>query len=63
MYDPEEDAKYFGKNVWIYCGQHLRPHLTGWCTVGLEWKLRLAAEDEKQAARQCERLGLKLFRG
>jgi hypothetical protein len=62
-YDPEEDARYFGKDAWIYCGQHLAPHLTGWCTVGPEWKVRLHAENAEEAGRQCERLGLKLFKG
>lgn len=58
-----EDVTYFGANVMIYCGQHLRPHLTGWCTVGIEWKVRLSSDDPKEAGRQCERLGLKLYRG
>ena len=57
-----EDSAYFGENVMIYCGQHLRPHLTGWCTVGLEWKVRLSTNEDEAAGIQCQRLGLKLYR-
>jgi len=65
-YDPKEDAEIFGEDEIIYCGQHLRPHRTGWCTVGPEHKVGLGIkftgeESLKEAALKCRRLGLKLF--
>lgn len=52
---------------WVYCGQHLAPHSTGWCTVDLRWKVGLglagkATETYKEAFAKCERLGLKLHK-
>lgn len=66
---PVEDVQAFGENTWVYCGSHLRPHLTGWCTVGVDNKLGLGIigsnTDEKriEATRKCERLGLTLYKG
>lgn len=51
---------------WIYCGQHLRPHQSGWCTVSLEDKVGLGpftGQSEEQlvkATEKCRRLGLKV---
>lgn len=51
---------------WIYCGQHLRPHQSGWCTVGLEDKVGLGpftgASDvqSQKAMEKCRHLGLKI---
>lgn len=68
-----EDAKVFGEDVIIYCGQHLNPHATGWCTVSLRDKVSLGIKfgpssksyDEamREAGDKCQRLGLKLFKG
>lgn len=57
-----EDAKQWGDNVWIYCGSHLRPHLTGWCTVGVDNKVHLAVDNERSAYAKCERLELPLYK-
>lgn len=52
---------------WVYCGQHLAVHHSGWCTVGLEDKVGLgefSGTDHEQgmaAAEKCRRLGLKLY--
>jgi hypothetical protein len=52
---------------WVYCGQHLNPHRSGWCTVGVDWKVGLGSfpgtddEQRRLAAEKCELLGLKLY--
>lgn len=61
---PEEDDRGFGD--FVYCGQHLRPHATGWCTVSNREKLGLGVgkNDENALARavaKCRRFGLKLW--
>ena len=59
-----EDA-VLGK--WVYCGQHLKPHRSGWCSVGIEDKVGLgplsgnAREQEGAAEAKCRRLGLKIY--
>ena len=58
-----EDAKHFGENVFIYCNQHLRPHRTGWCTVGVNNKVKLDATDEAAAYAECEAKGYKIYKG
>ncbi len=58
-----EDERLFGKNEWIYCGQHLRPHLTGWCTVPCTNKIGLKVDNEQEAYKKCKLLGLKIFKG
>jgi hypothetical protein len=56
-----EDTKVFGENVWVYCNQHLRPHLTGWCTVSLHNKVQLDATNVDQAFEECKLKGFKLY--
>lgn len=57
-----EDVKVFGAGVWIYCDQHLRPHLTGWCTVSCKLhKTLLKAKNEKDAYSECRERGFKLY--
>lgn len=52
---------------WVYCGQHLRAHPTGWCTVGNQDKLGIGPmkgtveEQAEEANQKCRRLGLKLY--
>jgi hypothetical protein len=62
------DEKTFGSDQWIYCAQHRRAHLTGWCTVGVEDKVGLGIplsagrnESARAASQKCRRLGLPLF--
>ena len=59
--DPKEDARIFGENVWVYCDQHMRPHLTGWCTVGPRNKTKLDATDMKAAFQECRDKGYELY--
>lgn len=56
-----EDSKFFGKNQWIYCRSHLRPHLTGWCKVKPEEKLLLNVATEERALEKCRHFGLKIY--
>lgn len=46
--------------IWIYCGQHLRPHTTGWCTVSTRDKRQLKARNYPDAVAECKALGLTL---
>lgn len=64
--DALEDVKAFGRDEWVYCYEHLRPHLTGWCTVACSRKVGLGIhgrtqEAEEAAYAKVERLGLKIF--
>lgn len=51
----------------MYCGQHLGPHRSGWCTVGLDYKVGLGPfegeehQQAKAAAEKCRTLGLRLY--
>lgn len=33
----------------VYCAQHVGPHVTGWCTVGNDQKLSLPADTNEEA--------------
>lgn len=54
------DAREFGVNVFVYCRQHLRPHRTNWCTVGLKDKVKLDAKSLKEAFEECKQNGFKV---
>jgi hypothetical protein len=56
-----EDERVFGKDVWIYCNQHLRPHMTGWCTVAVRNKVALKATDAASAYTECQKRRFKLY--
>jgi len=58
-----EDETYFGRGVYVYCDQHMRPHSTGWCTVGLKHKQKLDADNIQDAYVECEAKELKVFKG
>ena len=60
MSNKTEDAVTFGEGAWVYCSQHLRPHSTGWCTVGIEDKTKLEATDYNSAVLECRERGFKL---
>lgn len=65
--DPSSDDDTAFGTEWVYCGQHLRPHATGWCTVSNGDKLPLFTptgdfdEAYSNARAECESLGLKLL--
>lgn len=53
--DSVEDV-VFGENAWIYCRQHMRPHLTGWCGVDVRDKVGLGIfgiDKAKEAYYKC----------
>lgn len=56
-----EDEKKFGRDAWVYCSQHLRPHRTGWCTVHVGSKEVLEAKTLEDAVAECDRRGLKVW--
>lgn len=35
--------------IYVYCAQHVGPHVSGWCTVGNDQKLGLPAETAEEA--------------
>lgn len=53
------DDRHLGK--FVYCKQHVRPHSTGWCTVGAYDKVPLTAETEVDAIAECRERGLKIY--
>jgi hypothetical protein len=56
-----EDETEFGKNSWVYCNQHRRPHSTGWCTVDNSNKVKLEATNLIDARAECNRRGFPLL--
>ena len=61
-----EDESAFGKNAWVYCKQHAKPHLTGWCSVGNQDKIGLGLlgqEKAKEALQKCRDWGLPISEG
>lgn len=56
-----EDFEVFG-DTWVYCNQHLRPHTTGWCTVGVKNKVGLGVTCEKEAYEKCKHFNFTIFR-
>jgi hypothetical protein len=60
------EDKIFGEDQWVYCKQHLRPHLTGWCSVGVNDKIGLGIfgkteESMKKAYSKCINWGFKII--
>lgn len=48
-----EDELAFGRDAWIYCSQHMRPHETGWCGVGIRDKVGLGVGGAEAAYEKC----------
>lgn len=57
----EEDVAAFGRGVWVYCRQHVKPHETGWCSISLRDKIGLGVKTAKEAYAKCEDWGLKIY--
>jgi hypothetical protein len=49
--------------TWVYCRQHLRPHATGWCTVGPEDKEPLRATTREEAYAEVRANGWAIWGG
>lgn len=58
-----EDELAFGRKVWVYCNQHMNPHMTGWCTVSKRNKTKLEATNEEDARTECVAKGFELYKG
>ena len=56
-----EDTKVFGEDQWVYCNQHLRPHKTGWCTVGVRNKVGLGVATREEGLQKCKDFGFEIF--
>lgn len=59
-----EDVEVFGEDQWVYCDQHMRPHLTGWCTVHVDNKVGLGLDktvESQKVYSKCRKLGLRIF--
>lgn len=59
LIDEQPDVAAFGRGSWIYCRQHVKPHQTGWCSVGVYDKLGLGVSTAKEAYAKCKEWGLK----
>jgi len=60
-----EDEAMFGHGAWVYCGQHMNAHPTGWCSVSVRDKVGLGisgrgAEVAQEARAKCQEFGLPL---
>ncbi len=58
---PTEDEIKFGRNAWIYCAMHMRPHKTGWCTVNSLHKQALKALTDIEAHHECRKANLPIY--
>lgn len=47
--------------AYVYCASHVGPHASGWCTVGLNQKLGLPADNADDARAWCQDLGLPVY--
>jgi predicted RNA-binding protein with PUA-like domain len=56
-----KDEMTFGEARFVYCKSHMRPHLTGWCTVPASQKTLLTALALNTAIVECRALGLKIY--
>lgn len=56
------DHAVFGIGEWIYCDQHLRPHMTGWCSVNYRNKVGLSVSSLEEAYTKCKLLGLQIYK-
>ena len=62
-----EDAQVFGVGTWVYCMDHVKPHPTGWCGVGVSHKISLGtfkgehAEQARQALAKCRLFNLPIY--
>lgn len=49
-YNSQDDKIYATR--FVYCGQHLRVHETGWCTVSAIHKIPLLSETIEEAQKE-----------
>lgn len=58
---PTADVAAFGKDAWVYCSQHMKPHPTGWCTVSPRDKIGLGVDNAKAALEKCHEWKFPIF--
>lgn len=56
-----DDEREFGRDRWVYCKAHVRPHITGWCTVSASEKVLLDARAPDDAAAEAKAKGFKIY--
>lgn len=55
------DEIAFGRETFVYCRQHLKPHATGWCGVSPRDKIGLGVISVDEAYAKCRDWGLKIY--
>lgn len=55
------DERAFGRDAWVYCSQHMKPHQTGWCTVAVRDKIGLGVTTAQEAEQKCRDFKLPLY--
>lgn len=58
---PTEDVVAFGKDAWVYCAQHMKPHQTGWCTISPRDKIGLGVDTADAAYAKCRAWKFPIF--
>jgi hypothetical protein len=59
--DETEDVTAFGRDVWVYCRQHMKVHQTGWCSVGVYDKIGLGVKTAQEGIEKCREWALPLY--
>lgn len=47
--------------LYVYCQQHVGPHVTGWCTVNANQKISLKATTFKEAFKEVKSMKLPIY--
>lgn len=61
LMDEQPDVAAFGRRAWVYCRQHVKPHETGWCSVGVHDKIGLGVATAEAAYAKCREWGLEIY--
>jgi len=62
-YKRESAVETFGKEVWVYCNQHLAAHKTGWCGVHSRDKVGLGVMSREEADNKVADWGFEVYQG
>lgn len=57
----QSDVMAFGRDAWVYCRQHMKPHQTGWCGVSPRDKVALGVTTADAAEQKCREWGFELY--
>jgi hypothetical protein len=58
--EEQPDVEAFGRDVWVYCNQHMKVHLTGWCSVSPRDKIGLGVKTVQEGIEKCREWKLPL---